>query len=240
MKIYQSYYNRTQLPELSPDCISFDNTKNQEPTLREYPLFKKVYELEKDTGDYWGLISPRFKEKTLLEPKEFKEWIQNNPGYDVYYIDPFLDISVYFTNLWVQGEKWHPGLIKYFERLIELISPSQIITCDTIIYHPDDFVTCNFFVGNKYFWDSYFSFVDSIIKISKNDTTLNHYMFEHKVVYNGAEINYFSFIIERLLSLFFYFYQSINKKKFPIEHECFRKKYGDNHQQLINMYKSKL
>lgn len=232
VNLYQSFYNTDQIGFLDSSCIPFDNTKNEEPNLREYPLFKKVYELEKNSDNYWGLLSFRFEEKTNLPLKEFKEWIEQNPGHDVYYIDPFLDVSVSYPNLWVQGEQWHPGIYKVLQRLVGEMA-------DNLVYHPDDFVTCNFFVGNRKFWDGYFNFVDHIIDLSQKDDTLKYYMYEHKVQYNGKMITYFSFIIERLLSLYFHFYRNINKKKFPIEHDCFRKKYG-NHADLVNIYKSRL
>lgn len=236
INLYQSFYNKDQIPHLDIDCIAFDNTKNEEPNLREYPLFKKIYEIESSSQHHWGLISPRFEEKTLLKPKEFKTWIEQNPGFDVYYIDPFLDVSVSHQNLWTQGDIWHPGLYKYFERLVDILGKSA----KDIVYHPDDFITCNFFVGNKYFWNGYFNFVDFVIVLSKTDSVLHHYMFEHKITYNGGELTYFSFIVERLLSLYFYFNSYLNKKKFPIEHECFQKKYGANHTNLISAYKSRV
>lgn len=231
--LYQCFYASNQVTQLDEICIPFDNTKNENPNLREYPLFKQLYELEKNSGDYWGLLSFRFKEKTLLEPKKFKEWIEQNPGHDVYYIDPFLDVSVTYPNLWVQGEQWHPGLYAFFRRLAGPLASK-------VIYHPDDFATCNFFVGNKRFWDGYFNFVDEIIDLSGTDDIMKHYMFNHKVQYNGQEITYFSFIVERLLSLYFYYNRQLNKKKFPIEHDCFKQKYGSSHAQLVNIYKSRI
>ena len=138
INLYQSYYKNEHIEFLNDGCIPYDNTKNESPNEREYPLFKNIYELEKDKGNLWGLVSFRFKEKTLLEPKEFINWIEQNPGYDVYYIDPFLDVSVSYQNLWTQGEMWHPGLYDYFR---ELTGPM----CSNIKYHPDDFITCNFF-----------------------------------------------------------------------------------------------
>lgn len=233
INLYQSYYDNSQLPNLDSYCTPFDNTANEEPEFREYPLFKKIYEKEKDQDNLWGLLSFRFEEKTLLKPKEFKDWIEQNPGHNVYYIDPFLDVSVSYPNLWVQGDRWHPGLYEYFFRLV---GPSA----RELKYHPDDFVTCNFFVANNSFWQKYFNFVDGVIEKSKNDEKMNYLMFQHKVKYNGKDVPYFSFIIERLLSLYFHFNTDINKLKFPIEHDCFRKKYGEQHNNLINIYKSRL
>lgn len=233
VNLYQSFYQKDQIQFLNDGCIPFDNTRNENPELREYPLFKKIYEIEKDNGGLWGLISFRFKEKTLLEPKEFKEWIEQNPGYDVYYIDPFLDVSVSYPNLWVQGEQWHPGIYEFFKHLVGA-------SADGLVYHPDDFVTCNFFVGNRKFWMGYFSFVEHILYLAETNDTLKYYLYQKEIHYNGKTITYFSFIIERLLSLYFHYIRDVNKKKFPIEHDCFKQKYGDMHQHLVNAYKSRL
>ena len=68
INLYQSYYEPSQIQSLSPDCIPFDNTRNESPELREYPLFKRLYEIEKHNDNLWGLLSWRFEEKTLLKP----------------------------------------------------------------------------------------------------------------------------------------------------------------------------
>ena len=170
----------------------------------------------------------------MLKPKEFKEWIEQNTGHDVYYIDPFLDVSVSYKNLWVQGEQWHPGIINFL-----LLTIGEDAT-NNMVYHPDDFVTCNFFVGNNKFWAGYFDFVDHFVSMCKNDSRLNHLMFHREFPYNGKNVTYYSFVIERLLSLYFYYHREVNKKKFPIEHDCFKRKYGELHPQLVNIYKSRL
>ena len=83
------------------------------------------------------------------------------------------------------------------------------------------------------------NFVDNVINISKEDAELNHYMFEQLNEYNSSKICYFSFIIERLFSLLYYLNDDLKFKKFPIENECYFRKYGTNHSIILNLYNIK-
>jgi hypothetical protein len=238
LKIYQCYYEESQLEKMNGDSfIPFDNTENKNPELREYVLWKKGYEMHKDEDCHWGIMSWRWLEKTKLPEIEFKEWITNNPGHDVYYMDPFLDVSVIYPNLWVQGDIWHPGLKDFANRLFPKLGITKSV--DDLYYDSRDFLTCGFFVGNQKFWTNFLEFVDRCIDICKGDEKLNYYMFEKKISYNGGEIPNFSFIVERLFSLYSYLNPNLNSRKFPIENECYTKMYGDAHKQIVFTYNKK-
>lgn len=237
--LYQTYYDPSQKFKLEPAFIPFDNVENKTPELREYPLWKKLYEKHKGTFAYWGMLSWRWFEKTQLSSIEFKEWIENNPGYDVYHIDPFLDISLspFYPNIFIQGEKWHPGMLECCNLLFPKIGINKRV--EEIIYKPDHFSTCNYFVGNNTFWGGYLRFLDEIVEISRNDPKIRRYMFEDKKPYNGTMIPSFSFMIERMFSLYLYINDSIKVKKFPVTWHNFEKKYGANHKALADLYEQK-
>jgi hypothetical protein len=239
VKIYQSYYDKSQLSQISPVFIPFDNTENKEPDLREYPLLKKLYETNKNTDSHWGLLSWRWFEKTHLPEIEFYDWIIDNTGYDVYHFDPFLDVTVNHNNLWTQGDLWRPGMSNFCNRLLPRLGINK--TVDELVYGVEDFGTCSFYIANSNYWTSLLNFIEHCIQIIKSDSEMNHYMFELRQPYNGVAVLQFSFVIERFFSLHNY----INKGKFkilqfPFEHECYRKMYGDNHTNLLNSYKEKM
>lgn len=236
--LYQAYYEESQKANLDPIFCSFDNTKNETPHLREYPMWKKLYQIHGGTMAYWGLLSWRWLDKTKLPPVEFKQWILDNPGYDVYHIDPFLDVSISYPNIWVQGDRWHPGMINYCNRLLPKLGINKRI--EEIVYKPEDFATCNYYVGNTKFWGSFLKFLDEVIEISQNDPELNHYLFEDKRLYNGAMIPSFAFVAERLFSLHNYLKKSIIKvNKFPVTWHNFEKIYGAGHSELVRIYDEK-
>lgn len=235
--LYQAYYEDSQKEKLDPTFRPYDNTKNEAPELREYPLWKDLYSKHKGTMIYWGLLSWRWFDKTKLPPIEFKEWIQNNPGYDVYHIDPFLDISVTYKNIFIQGERWHSGMLECCNILFPKIGIE--IKVEDIDYKPENFGTCNYFVGNSVFWGKYLKFLDKVVEISQTESKIRHYMFEDKRLYNSAMIPSFSFMIERMFSLYLYFNKSLKVKKFPVTWHNFEEIYGQNHKMLVHLYEQK-
>jgi hypothetical protein len=237
LNLYQSYYDNSQLNLLSPVFIPFDNTENKNPELREHVLWKKVHAKHIYDDSYWGLLSWRWQQKTKLDEQEFKDWILSNPGYDVYFIDPCLDVAVDYKNLWVHGERWHPGMKDYCNKLFPRIGVNESV--DEIDYKGKHFATSSFFIGNSRFWLQYMYLVDTVIEISKSDPELKDYMFDRLYTYNGANIPHFCFIIERLFSLFLYKNTEVKVLKFPSEHECYKRIFGDGHQSLLERYNQK-
>jgi len=238
IKIYQSYYENSQLKDILPAFIPFNGVENKESELlREYIFWKEIYSKEDVKDSHWGLVSWRWLQKTKLDGQEFKDWITSNPGYDVYFIDPNLEVSTEWKNLWIQGDRWHPGMKNYCNKLFEKLGLNE--TVDSLVYETKHFSTCSYFIGNDTFWSDYFKFVDNVIEISKNDPELNDYLLVKRFQYNGLSIPHFSFVIERLFSLYLYMNKDVNALKFPIEHECYKKLFGHNHQYLLNSYKRK-
>lgn len=236
--LYQSYYSEEQLQKLSPVFIPYNNLNNSKPLLREYPMWKKLYEVHEREDDFWGLLSWRWYDKTFLEPEVFRDWILSNPGYDVYHIDPFLDVAVTHTNIWTQGEIWVPGMVDFCNKLFPKLGIN--IKVEDFVYHPEDFATCNYFVGNKTFWKSFIIFLDECLNIIEDDTYLRYYMYDKKISYNGSMVPGFPFVNERLFSLHNILYRNIKVKKFPIEYPNYEKIYGNTYEFLVQQYHRKI
>lgn len=199
LQIYQSYYLEEQKRDLDPLFIPYDNIENSNPELRELPLWKKLLEKHRDSDVHWGLLSWRWSQKTDVRPLQFKEWILNNPGYDVYHLDPFAHLAGEFPNLWVQGEVWHPGMLSFAQKLFYKLGIDMPV--EQFRYRPDDFGTCNYFVGNSKFWVNYLNFIDKCLGYCEEDESMSQYIYKDGQQYNGHFVPYFSFVIERLFSL---------------------------------------
>lgn len=237
--LYQAYYEKEQIKHLDPVCIPYDNLANANPTLREYPFIKNLYEIHaKNLDDYWGLLSWRWYDKTKLEMKEFRDWILDNPGYDVYHLDPFLDVAATHLNLWTQGDIWVPGMIDFCDKFL----PKLNLPVDVRkwMYHPNDFATCNYHVGNNVFWKSFITFVDDCLNIIESDPDLKYYMYDKKIPYNGAMLPGFIFVIERLFSVHSMLNRQIKVKKYPIESSNYTRLFGNAHKFYVTLYKSKI
>jgi len=236
--LYQSYYSEEQLSKLNPVFIPYNNLNNPKPLLREYPMWKQLYETHKNSDAHWGLLSWRWMDKTHLEPELFRDWILENPGYDVYHIDPFLDVAVSHTNIWTQGDIWVPGMIDFCNRLL----PKLNIDCrvEEFVYHPEDFATCNYFIGNEKFWRSFITFLDNCLNIIEDDEEMKYYMYDKTILYNDNQVPGFPFVNERLFSLHNILYRNITVKKFPVSYPNYKKIYGDMHDGLVELYNRKI
>ena len=241
VKIYQAYYDPIQLPSLDSAFIPYDNTENKRPDLREYPLLKDLFQKNRHTDAHWGLVSWKWKEKTHLEPQVFRQWILDNPGYDVYHFDAYLIVAALCNNLWCQD-----GYTDFANVLFPKIGIN--VPCQDISYKAEDFATCNFVIGNSHFWTEFFLYVDNILVLCSQDEYLYEQLYRRgrmcSSFKDGKEhfsvIPNFIFIIERLVSLFFIQNRNIKVKKFPIEHECYTEMYGKhNHDKFIGLYNMK-
>jgi hypothetical protein len=214
LQIYQAYYKQEQIVHLDPAFIPYDNTINAQPHLREYPMWQKLYEKHKDSDAYWGLMSWLWFEKTKTSSDIFKDWILENPGYDVYHIDPFPDLPHQYKNIWIQGNVWCPGMLDFCNILFPKLGiETRVEDFDNL---PIDFATCNYFVGNSKFWTNYLNFLDKCLKICADDPTLNEYIYEKGGMYNGHFVPNFPFVVERLFSLHNILNRQIKVRKYTL------------------------
>jgi hypothetical protein len=236
--IYQSYYKEEQIKVLNSIFTPFNNINGDNPELREYIIWNKLYNKHIDDGSYFGLVSWIWNQKVNLSEEKFRNWIVDNSGYDVYFVDPTLDNAANEINLWVQGDRWHPGLLDFAKKIFPKVGIETPV--EEIVYKGDHFATSNFFVGNSRFWFKYKKFVDNFITTAHGDSELRKYMFEDLNTYNGKQIPNFSFIVERLFSLYLFLNpDNISYKKFPITDDSYKLKYGDLHEEYVKLYNEK-
>ena len=209
---YQSYYLEDQIKFLDSSFIPYNNLENSQPQLRELPMWRKLYNKHMSTDAYWGLLSWRWSQKTTVPPVQFKQWILSNPGYDVYHLDPFAHLSNQFPNLWVQGDMWHPGMMNFAQKLFAKLGINTPIS--EYKYYPDEFGTCNYFVGNDKFWSSYMKFINTCLDYCESDSSMSSYLYNEGGQYNGLFVPNFSFVIERLFSMHNILNRHVKVKKY--------------------------
>lgn len=204
ISVYQIFFEESQRPGLDSDLIPFDNAGHDDP-LREFAVFER---LSKDANvrraPLWGAMSWRFGSKTGLSGKALLKVVEQHPGCDLYYCNPFPEHEALFPNGWQQGATAHPAFMELSaavfkasgldQRALKSIQPSQA------------FSACNYFVATPAFWSSYLPWVrdnierarahlpQNVLKVldsSQSDPRQQH-----------AGSTYWPFIIERLLPLY--------------------------------------
>ncbi len=203
VSIYQSYYKDEQTRHLSPYCIPYDNTANETPEFREYPQMKRVAELAKaDNSDYWGLISWKFKQKCLIDPRVFHNTIGENLGYDVYFVNPCYIIESFFPNPWAHGEWHHKGITQMAYDGLKLMGVNEPEHVLTSLYPRDRMLFCNYFVGNDKFWNGFFAFIDTFFTTSGTSEDLYNRIYSPAGYSGDAQLHNFIFLVERLVSTY--------------------------------------
>jgi hypothetical protein len=201
INIYQNYHAPELKKYLDPAFIPNDNTSNENPEFREYWLFLRMYERGKHKeADYTGLLSWKFNEKTSIKGTKFIEFIENNPGYDVYFINPlpFLINAYAFQNVWHQGDFYHPGLLDFMQRVMNKLNYG----IDLKSMRNDESTTlfCNYWVGNVRFWDGYIQFTKPIYDYLMANMDVEEKNFVSRIADRIIGISYVPFVFERLFS----------------------------------------
>lgn len=198
--VYQIYFKSEQRPLLDTAFIPFDNSGSPLPDEHEYYVFRTQFERGKiSTDSHTGYLSWKFTSKTGITGNQFVEFCQNHPGYDAYFIDPF-PMEIFLGNIWEQGDARHPGLLTMTQSVFERADVK--IDLRTIPRSLRTNAFCNYWVGNKRFWDAYMAFTLPIYHSLKQDLPepLRRNLAKNADPFRKA--SYFAFIFERLFSTF--------------------------------------
>lgn len=218
VSIYQIQYSDKVIGEFDPDFIKYDCRAHPENEKREIAHMQRFFDegmWKNNDSQYIGLVSPKFNDKSKLRGDEFIQWIDNNPDYDVYFVNPFPQLQYLHFNVWEQGEYWHPGLLERADGLFKsagLDIETKYLprnSGDTLLYS-------NYWVANERFWQEFMEFVcklttaiDSLAKNEKNDffALAPHY----------AVATYYPFIFERMFSTFLNINKSFRCLSYPYQ-----------------------
>lgn len=202
--IHQIYFLPEQLAGLDSAFVPFDNGASTD-LLREFTVFERLAEQHAaDLVPLWGAMSWRFLEKTGMTGEDLLRKIDEKPGHDLYYCNPFPENEAIFLNGWQQGSISHPALI---ELSAAIFAAAELDKRDLHSIQPSAaFSTCNYFVGTARFWNSYVPWVRSIIDAARAklpeavvqvlDSALSDPANRH------VSSSYWPFFIERLIPLF--------------------------------------
>lgn len=220
VSVYQIQYGDDVVGTFDPAFITYDCRANPEREKRETAHMLRFYDegvWRHHSAEHFGLVSPKFAGKARIGGKAFIDWVQANPGYDVYFINPFPQVSYWHFNVWTQGEFWHPGLGDLADALFAAAGHSIRVealprnTAASLLYS-------NYWVGNEGFWRVYMAFVRNIAaavdNLSAGDRTKLFGLAPH-----SAPATYFAFVFERLFSTFLVLHEDIAGLPYPHGHD---------------------
>ena len=159
--IHQIYYRSEQTSELDPVFKPYFNALNPRPEWREFWVFREVFRTQVyQSSDYSGYLSWKFNRKTGISGSEFITFIEDNPGFDVYFINPFPANCIFYRNVWKDGEEHHPGILSFTQDVFRAVGYN--INLSEMRNYSDTTLYCNYWVGNSVFWDKFMAFSEPV------------------------------------------------------------------------------
>jgi hypothetical protein len=200
--IFQIFYNDYTKEMVNSAFTPYDNTIPVKEKEFEYGVMRNLYlnkELFKDDKEYAGVLSWKFRQKTGLDGKQIIRWMEDNKGYDVYFINPWPEHSYLSFNVWHQGEFYHPGMLFLIEKLFrEAKLDIEIRNTHRNTIHTLCF--CNYWIANKKFWNVYMKYCEQLYAAIQNtDKETKRLLYDIKA---DAQIDsaFFAFVMERMFS----------------------------------------
>ena len=215
-KIFQIYFKPELLAHCDPDFEPMDNTDNPRSELREWDKWDREHEnILAQNLDYWGFVSWKFKEKMNLTGRQVLDWIDSNPGYDVYLLNPCIINEAVFTDSWEQGDLHHEKLKYLAGEFLEKMQTKDIDLPEYNVSLPihkilsslmtrNNMVFANYVVGNRDFWQRFMNFSRLIFTESEKDPEFENLMFGEGLsnYAHDRTLPNFTFFIERIISTF--------------------------------------
>jgi hypothetical protein len=203
-KVFQIYFKNELAAHCDPLFTPLDNTDNPRPELREWDVWNRNHEavLEQKL-DYWGYVSWKFKEKTNLTSQQVFDFINNNPGHDVYLFNPCIINEAVFVNSWEQGDLHHQGISTIGQKFLNKVGYGEH-DLRSIMLDRNRTVFANYVVGNQKFWTRFMEFSRKLFTEAEKDAEFKD------EVFGAGRSNYahdqslpnFTFLIERLIPTF--------------------------------------
>ena len=200
MKIYQCFYKNDQENLLDKYFEKLDNTENLFPELREYYINKICYNKAiKEKLDLWGCFSINYKSKMNISGKEILNTIKKNEGYDIYFFNPYYNISAPYYNVWENLCFDNKETVKILEKVFPMLKIDL-----KNLYEPmntDEMFYCCYFVAKKIFWDGYNEiFSEYFEKFNTLDEETKKKYNSSMGYYKDKSLCFFPFMHERFFS----------------------------------------
>lgn len=201
--LYQIQYDDQTKPSEESGFIGFDVRDNPEFLKREMAHMIRFYDQivsKGGDGDFYGLFSPKFSEKSGLLSSDVLDFVAQNTDADVCIFNPFPINVCKYLNVWRQGEERHPNLIRLANQMFEIAG----FDFDASGFYRNsvrDTAYCNYWVAKKTFFDDFIDFVKKIDHVIENmpESRRSEYFADAQYISKAC---YYPFLFERLLSTF--------------------------------------
>ncbi len=213
-QIFQIFYLESQTGDLEQEFIPYSNIANPRPEWCEYYVFHKEYHAGTCDKGITGFVSWKFHQKTGIPAGRFLNWIDANPGHDVYFINPFSRyMNKFRPNVWRQGERCHPGLTDMAQRLFAEVG--YTVNLRRLNMNRQKIAFCNFWAATPDFWRKYMGFTEPLYELIEHGLSQKARALLLEKADSVSGCCYIPYIFERLFSTLLSIDPSIRAIRMP-------------------------
>jgi hypothetical protein len=200
IKIFQVYYDDATKAKVDPSFIPLDNSQNLRPDWSEYwPIRNVLLNQSFEDDTYLGFFSPQFFDKTGMDGNEVLENLRYVND-EIISFSPYFDQSAFYDNPFIQGERYHPGLIKITQNVLSLLNIN--LQLDSLICDQTTTIFSNYFVARYSFWKKWFDYAEKIFEVCEGpDCDLKTSLISTTVHRGHAGYPMKVFVLERLVTI---------------------------------------
>jgi hypothetical protein len=201
VQIYQIFYNDETARTIDRHFIALDNTTNERPDWREYwPMRRFLLSAPLDDSAFYGFLSPKFVQKTLLSPQTVLQFASEcRPHYDLVSFSPHPDQHGLFWNIFHQADWFHPGFIGASQQILDRLGYS--FRLNEIIMDARSAVFSNYFVAKPIFWRPWLEMNERIFALGEDPSSALGKKLNEPCPYGDQSIPLKVFLMERTASL---------------------------------------
>jgi hypothetical protein len=204
IRVWQIYFKPEHTKQLDTAFVPLDNSGHNDESL-EFQVFQRLQASgQTNSFTHWGALSWKFAEKTGMNGHALLDAVQEAPGVDVFYINPYPSYEALHASPWLQGEVSHPDFLRvskaflsaagFNEKLCHKLTPSN------------EYSLCNYFIGTPRFWIKYLDFISKALAKAEElmPDDLRRKMHTADADSKGIhhQSTYLPFIVERLFGVF--------------------------------------
>jgi hypothetical protein len=198
LRIYQIYYTANQKNQLDHAFTPYFKPEDEEPEWREYWTFRKNAVQAIASKGLTGYVSWKFPVKSGVSGEKFRRFVEENPGFDVYFINPFPLEAFLFDNVWKHGDFYHPNLTVLSASL--LAKAGYAINIEHQNCTPEQMGYSNYWVGNSRFWKHYMAFTLPLEQYIRKKLTPQEKEFIYSIADQSSNCSHIPFIFERMFT----------------------------------------
>lgn len=197
-------YNEQTRAAMPDGYQILDNTAHERDDWREYWPIRRylLQQIEGGTFDeraWYGFFSPRFPEKTGLDPARVTQFVRNaRPGTDVATFSPQPDMGAFFLNVFEQEELFQPGFIEASDRFFAQCGLTLSVA--SLVMDSRHIVFSNYFVARPAFWRAWLEINEKLFAICEGPSSELQQALTVSTSYPGS-VPRKVFLMERIASL---------------------------------------